>query len=268
MKKRIAVFLIVLAFVVGVALGNFLSPYISVVGESYEQVSEAITIVSLKENMKTIEKAVKKFSWENGHYPESSSVSWLKKEVGMNFENPITYKTGEGKAYMSGSASKPGIIGFESDSKGKFCKITGYGVDDAIELSLSPKDIKEPASEEKIKEEKSTSGTIETSEKSTKESSWNILNANTKVTERGIEKWKFFWEFTVYNQEKKPITLMATVEFMDKKGSIIADEVLQNLDIPEESSRTLNGYTLINADIADRVQEINIKAKREIFVQQ
>jgi len=267
MKKRIAVFLIVLAFVVGIALGNFLSPYISVVGESYEQVSETITIVSLKENMKTIEKAVKKFSWENGHYPKSSSVSWLKKEVGMDFENPITYKTGEGKAYMSGSASKPGIIGFESDLKGKFCKITGYGIEDAIELSLKPKTL-EQSKTEGAKEEKSASGTIGTSEKSTKESSWNILNANTKVTQRGNEKWKFFWEFTVYNQEKKTITLMATVEFLDKEGSIIADEVLQNLDIPEESSKTLNGYTLINADIADRVQEINIKAKRKIFVQQ
>ncbi len=267
MKKRIAVFFIVLAFVAGIALGNFLSPYLSVVGESYEQVSEAITIVSLKENMRTIEKAVKKFSWENGHYPENSSVSWLKKEVGMDFENPITYKIGEGKAYMSGAANKPGIIGFESDSKGKFCKITGYGIEDAIELSLKPKTL-EKSKTEGAKEEKSASGIIETSEKRIEKSNWNILNANTKVTERGNEKWKFFWEFTVYNQEKETITLMATVEFVDKKGSIIADEVLQNLNILGETSKTFNGYTLINADIADRVQEINIKAKREKFVQQ
>ncbi len=264
MKKRSAVFLIIVAFIAGVALGHLMSPYISVVGESYEQVSEAITIVSVKENMKIMEKAAKKFSWENGYYPKNSSVSWIKRELGIAFENPITYKTGENKAYMSGEADKPGIVGFESDSLGKVCRITGYGVDDAIELSLEPK----TATEGKIKEEKSTSGKIVASGKDLEEPTWNIFGANTKVTERGSEKWKFFWEFTVYNQEKESINLTATVEFLNKEGSIIADEVLQNLDISGESSKTFNGYTYINADIADRVQEINIKAKREKFVAQ
>ncbi len=268
MKKRSAVFLIILAFVAGVALGHLMSPYISVVGESYEQVSEAITIVSVKENMKTIEKAAKKFSWENGHYPKNSSVSWIKRELGIAFENPITYKTGEDKAYMSGEAKKPGIVGFESDSLGKLCRITGYDVEDPIELSLSAREKEKTTIEEKAKEEKTTSGKIEIPEEHTEKSTWNIFGANTKVTERDNEKWKFFWEFTVYNQEKEPITLTATVEFLNEEGSIIADEVLQNLGIPEEASKTFNGYTLINADIADRVQEINIKAKREKFVQE
>jgi hypothetical protein len=262
MKKRIAIFLILLAFVAGVVVGHLMSPYISIFGESYEQVSEAITIVSVRENMKTIEKAAKNFFRENGHYPKNSSVSWLKKEVGIDFENPITFKTGEGKAYMSGEADKPGIVGFESDSLGELCRITGYGVEDIIELSLEPK----TAPEGKTKEVKSTSGKIEQREEPTEESTWNIFGANTKVTERGNEKWKFLWEFTVYNQEKESINLTATVEFLNKEGSIITEEVLQNLDVPGESSKTFNGYTFINADIADRVQEINIKAKREKFV--
>ena len=152
MNKRIAVLLIILAFVAGVALGHLMSPYISVVGESYNQVSEAITIVSVKENMKTIEKAAKKFAWKNGSYPKNSSVSWIKKDLGIAFENPITYKTGENKAYMSGEADKPGIVGFESDSLGEICRITGYGVDDAVELSLSEKDVKKdiPVEKEKL----------------------------------------------------------------------------------------------------------------------
>ena len=266
MKKRIAIILILLAFLAGVIVGHLMSPYISIFGESYEQVSEAITIVSVKENMKTTEKAVKKFSWENGRYPKSSDVSWIKKEVGVALENPITYKTGEGKAYMSGEADRPGIVGFESDSAGTICRITGYGVDDAIELTLHEKVTEKPTSE--IKEEKSTSGKIEGVEKDTEESTWNIFGANIKVTERSNEKWNFFWEFTVYNQEKEPITLTATVEFSNNEGTIIADETLQNLDIPGEASKTFNGYTLINADIADRVQEINIKAKREKFVEE
>ena len=268
MKKRSAVLLIILAFVAGVALGHLMSPYISVVGESYNQVSEAITIVSVKENMKTTEKAVKKFSWKKGYYPKNSSVSWIKQELGIAFENPITYKTGENKAYMSGEADKPGIVGFESDSLGKNCKITGFGVDDAIELSFSEKDLKKDISAEKEKEEKSTSGKIVSSGKNTEEPTWNIFGAETKVTERGNEKWKFFWEFTVYNQETESINLTATVEFLNKEGSIIAEEALQNLSIPGESSKTFNGYTYINTDIADRVQEINIKAKREKFVTQ
>ncbi len=266
MKKRIAIFLILLAFVAGVVVGHLMSPYISIFGESYEHVSEAITIVSVNENMKTIEKAVKKFSWENGRFPKNSSVSWIKEEVGVAFENPITYKTGEGKAYMSGEAEKPGIVGFESDSAGTICRITGYGVEDPIELSLNEKDTKKSTIEEK--EEKSTLGKIEDLEKDAEESTWNIFGANIKVTERGNEKWNFFWEFTVYNQEKETITLMANVEFSDQDGAIIADETLQNLDIPAESSKTFNGYTSINAGIADRVQEINIKAKREKFVQE
>jgi len=264
MKKRLAIFLIVVAFISGVALGHFLSPYISVFGESYEQVSEAITIVSVKENMKTIEKAVNRFARENGHYPQSSSVTWLKQEVGMDFENPITYKIGEGKAYMSGRSDKPGIVGFESDSAGLYCRITGYGTEDPIELTLADKKIKETVPEEKI--EKSASGKIGETEEN-KEESWNILGANTKITEKGDDTWKFFWEFTVYNHEKEPITLTATVEFLNTEGSIIADEDLQNLNVPEEASKTFNGYKLINADIADRITEINIKAKREKFIQ-
>jgi hypothetical protein len=263
MKKRIAIILILLAFVVGVALGHLMSPYISAVGESYEQVSEAITIVSVKENMKTIEKAAKNYARENGHYPKNSSVLWLKEEVGADFENPITYKTGKDKAYMSGEAYKPGIVGFKSDSLGKTCRITGYDVEDAIELSL---DEPKTATEEKAKEEKSTSSKIEASGAHTEETTWNIFGANTKVTEKGNEKWKFFWEFTVYNQEKESINLTATVEFLNKEGSVLENEVLRNLEVPGESSRTFNGYISINAGIADRVQEINIKAKREKFV--
>ncbi len=265
MKKRLAIFLIVTAFLVGIALGNFLSPYISALGESYEQVSEAIAIVTVKENMKTIEKAARKYSWGNGHYPKNNSVSWFKKEVALDFENPITYKTGEGNAYMSGGANKPGIVGFESDSAGNFCRITGYGVEDTINLFLGYKDSKQLATGEK--DEKTASGEVKILEKSAETTTWNIFGANTKVTDKGAETWRFFWEFTVYNQEKEPITLMATVEFLDKNGSIIADEILQNLNIPGESSKTFNSYTLINANIADRVTEINIKAKREKFVQ-
>jgi len=265
MKKRVAVFLIVVAFIGGVALGHFLSPYISVFGESYEQVSEAITVVSVKENMKTIEKAVNRFARENGHYPQSSSVTWLKQEVGMDFENPITYKIGEGKAYMSGRADKPGIVGYESDSLGLHCRITGYGAEDAVELSLADKKPKEIMPEEEF--EKSASGIIGDSGESKGEESWNVLGADTKITEKGDDTWKFFWEFTVYNHEKESITLAATVEFLNTEGSIIADEHLQNLNVPEEASKTFNGYTLINTDIADRITEINIKAKREKFVQ-
>jgi len=266
MKKRSAVFFIILAFIAGVVLGHLLSPYISVVGESYEQVTEAITIVSVKENMKTAEKTVKKFAWEKGYYPKNSSVSWIKEELGIAFENPITYKTGEGKAYMSGEADKPGIVGYESDSTGQFCIITGYGVEEPIELYLSAKETKKPAGE--TEKEKTASGEIEVKESETGETAWNIFGANIKVKEKGNEEWNFFWEFTVANHEKEAISLTATVEFLNSEGSIIAEEKLQNLEIPGESSKTFNGYSSINADIADRVQEINIKAKREKFVTQ
>jgi hypothetical protein len=264
MKKRVAVFLIVVAFIGGVALGHFLSPYISVFGESYEQVSEAITIVSVQENMKTIEKAVTSFARKNGHYPKNNSVTWLRKEIGMDFENPITYKIGEGKAYMSGRADKPGIVGYESDSLGLHCRITGYSAEEPIELSLSDYKTTEKIIEEK--DEKFASSKIE-GIREVEAESWNIKGANTKISEKGKDEWRFFWEFTVYNQEKEQITLTATVEFLNEEGSIIADENLQNINVPEEASRTFNGYKLINADIADRVAEINIKAKREKFVQ-
>jgi hypothetical protein len=266
MKKRSAIILIILAFVAGVILGHLLSPYISVVGESYEQVTEAITIVSVKENMKTVEKAAKKFAWEKGYYPKNSSVSWIKEELGIAFENPITYKTGEGKAYMSGESDKPGVVGYESDSTGQFCTISGYGVEEPIRLSLSAKETEKPASE--ATEEKTVSSEIEVVESNTEQTAWNIFGANVKVKEKGNEEWNFFWEFTVANQEKEPITLTATVEFLNSEGSIISDENLQSLEIPGESSKTFNGYSSVNADIADRVQEINIKAKREKIVQE
>jgi hypothetical protein len=266
MKRKTALFLIVLAFIAGVTVGYLLFPYISIFGKSYKQVSEEIIASSLQKNMKTIEKAVKKYASQHGHYPKMSSVLWLKNELPLDFENPITYKTGEDKAYMSGSADKPGIVGFESDSTGKFCRITAYGIEDAIELSLVPEAPKEVKIEE-VKEEKFTSEKIEVSKEEKVESTWNIFGANTKVTEKSNDKWKFFWEFTVYNQEKEHIMLTATVEFLDKDGAIIEDKILENIDVPGEASKTFNGYTLISADIADRIKEINIKAKREKLVQ-
>jgi hypothetical protein len=265
MKRKTALFLIVLAFIAGVTVGYLLFPYISIFGKSYKQVSEEIIASSLQKNMKTIEKAVKKYASENGHYPKMSSVLWLKNELPLDFENPTTYKTGEGKAYMSGKADKPGIIGFESDSNGRFCRITAYEVEDAIELSLEPGAPEEIKTEE-TKEGKFISEKNEVSKEEKEESTWNIFGANTKVTEKNNDRWNFFWEFTVYNQETESIMLTATVEFLDKEGATIEDEILQNIDIPGEASKTFNGYTLINADIADRIKEINIKAKREKFV--
>jgi hypothetical protein len=265
MKKKTALFLIFMSFIVGIVVGHLLSPYISIFGKSYKQVSEEITISSLQENMKTIEKAVRKYASKNGNYPKMSSVLWLKNELPLDFENPITYKTGEGKAYMSGYADKPGIVGFESDSTGNSCRITAYGVEDAIELSLVPESPKEAKIEE-VKEEKFTPEKIEASKEEINESSWNIFGANTKVTEKNNDKWKFLWEFTVYNQEKESISLTATVEFLNKEGTTIEEETLQNINVPGESSKTFNGYTLINTDIADKIKEINIKATREKFV--
>jgi hypothetical protein len=267
MKRNTALSLIALAFIAGITIGYLLSPYISIFGKSYKQVSEEIIVASLQENMKTIEKTVEKYASKYGHYPKMSSISWLEKELPLDFENPITYKTGEGKAYMSGSADKPGIIGFESDSTGSYCRITAYGVEVAIELSLAPKAPKEVKIKE-TKEGKFTSEKIEVSEEEKVESTWNIFGVNTKVTEKSNDKWKFFWEFTIYNQEKESIFLTAIVEFLNKESEILEEEILQNIDIPGESSKTFNGYTLINADMADRIKEINIKASREKFVQQ
>ncbi len=267
MKRKAALFLISLAFIAGVTVGYLLSPYISIFGKSYKQVNEEIIAASLQKNMKIIEKAVKKYASEKGHYPKMSSVLWLEKELPLDFENPITYKTGEGKAYMSGRADKPGIIGFESDSNGKFCRITAYEVEGVIELSLEP-GVSEEVKTEETKEEKIISGKNEVSKEEKEDETWNIFGANTKVMEKSNDKWNFFWEFTVYNQETEPIMLTATVEFLNKEGAIIEDEILQNINIPGELSKTFNGYTLINADIADRIKEINIKATREKFVQE
>jgi hypothetical protein len=267
MKRNVAFVLIVLAFIAGVTVGYLLSPYISIFGKSYKQVSEEIIVTALQGNMKTIEKAVQKYASKYGHYPKMSSISWLEKELPLDFENPITYKTGEGKAYMSGSADKPGIIGFESDPAGKFCRITAYEVADAIELSLEPK-VPEEVKIEEAKEEKFTPEKTEVLKEEKIESTWNIFGANTKVTEKSNDNWKFFWEFTIYNQEKESIFLTATVEFLSKESEIIVDEILQNINVPGESSKTFSGYTLINADIADKIKEINIKASREKFVQQ
>jgi hypothetical protein len=266
MKGKTSLLLISLAFIAGVVVGHLLSPYISIFGKSYKEVSEEIIITSLQENMKTIEKAVKEYASKHGYYPKMSSVLWLKNVLPLDFENPITYKTGEDKAYMSGSADKPGIVGFESDSAGRFCRITAYGVEDAIELSLVPKAPGEVQIEE-VQEKRSTLEKIEVSKEEKDEPTWNIFGANTKVTKKNNDKWKFFWEFTIYNQEKESIMLTATVEFLNKEGAIIEDEPLQNINVPGESSKTFNGYTLINAQIADKVKEINIKAKREKFVQ-
>ncbi|MEO0293382.1 MAG: hypothetical protein ABIN61_04055 [candidate division WOR-3 bacterium] len=262
MKKGVAIFLIFIAFFIGVGIGYFFAPYISKSLESYREVTNVVIISSLKENMRIMEIEAKKYAEKYGHYPKNSSVSWL--ETPLEIENPITYKRGEGEAYTSGKANKPGIIGFESDINGTFCKITGYGVNDTIKLYLGAK----ASSEEK--KEKIDEGTLlgrrKVEEDSVKSSSWDIIGIHSKIVEKNIDNWKFFWEFTVYNQEKNNISFSGKINFINKKGITVTTEILENLEVPGASSKTFNGYTLINADLAAEVEEVDVKLKREKFV--
>ena len=88
-----------------------------------------------------------------------------------------------------------------------------------------------------------------------------IVDIDARVTESNPTWWKYAWRLTIRNSGSSPVSLTATIEFQDKDGFIIDEDVEYNLYVPAGKAKTFTGYALIDADVARNVSNIAAKVR-------
>jgi len=87
----------------------------------------------------------------------------------------------------------------------------------------------------------------------------SITDIDGKVTESNDMWWKYAWKLTVKNPKSRPVNFSCIIEFQDKDGFPIDQDLQYGLAIPANSERTFTGYVLIDAKTAPNVSNIVAK---------
>ena len=91
------------------------------------------------------------------------------------------------------------------------------------------------------------------------EPSLQIVRVATKVTEKNDAYYKFSWILTVKNDADVGKSFTARVEWLDREGFIIDDDVAYDLTIDAKEEKHFTGYTLTDTDMASTIS--NVRAK-------
>ncbi len=86
-----------------------------------------------------------------------------------------------------------------------------------------------------------------------------IVDINTRVTESNSTWSKFAWVLTVRNDSATPTTLTATIEFLDKDGFVVDDDIERGLVLPALGEKTFRGYDLVDAAVAGSIDQVSAK---------
>jgi|GEM_PF-3881949 len=86
-----------------------------------------------------------------------------------------------------------------------------------------------------------------------------IVEINTRVTESNSTWSKFAWVLTVRNDSATPTTLTATIEFLDKDGFVVDDDIQRGLVLPAFGEKTFRGYDLVDATVAGSIDKVSAK---------
>ncbi len=228
MEKSLSIMFIVLAFVIGVLVGVLAIPPLG--SSATNSFSSNVKSVkeSVENNMRNFQVAAEIFRVDSGYYPKNSDISWASEYLLGNFKNPVNGKEGPDFAYMSGTAKKAGIVGYESDRNGYKYVITGHGVNGLLNQTLKPRKIPD----------------------------WKIVNIKSDITEANDIWWKFVWWLTIKNNSNEAITLNAKIKFVDENGNLLHDSYQNKLHLKPREEKTFNGYEVIDDDIAANVASV------------
>ncbi len=100
----------------------------------------------------------------------------------------------------------------------------------------------------------------------TQEPSIQIVNIATKITEKNDAYYKFSWILTVKNDADSSKSFTARIEWLDKDGFIIDDDIAHDLTIGANKEKHFTGYTLTNADVASTVSNVRAKIQANTIV--
>ncbi len=87
---------------------------------------------------------------------------------------------------------------------------------------------------------------------------WEISNLKYQITEKTNSWWKFSWQATLKNNTSSVVEFYITVNFLDRSGYIVDDDIEIPLVFSPGEQRVVRGYTLIDVDIASDVHDIEV----------
>ena len=108
----------------------------------------------------------------------------------------------------------------------------------------------------------SPSATAAAAVPATNDSSWEIVEVGSKVTEQNNSWWKYAWRVVVKNNGVSPIAVRATVELQDSGGFIVDEGDSEVTPIRPGEAATITGYELVTASVAPNVAKTNAKVRK------
>ena len=88
---------------------------------------------------------------------------------------------------------------------------------------------------------------------------WEIIELTYKVTEKNPSWWKFAWQTTLKNNTSSKVDFFINVNFLDREGFIVDDDIENPPIFNPKEHRTIRGFALIDSDIASTVHDIEIE---------
>jgi len=85
---------------------------------------------------------------------------------------------------------------------------------------------------------------------------WKIYNIRYQVTEKNDTWWKFSWQLTLKNNTSSIVNFLVNVNFVDRNGFIIDDDINNPPEFTPKEQRTIKGYALIDAELAPNVKDM------------
>ncbi len=88
---------------------------------------------------------------------------------------------------------------------------------------------------------------------------WDIVEVDSRVTERNDTWWRYAWKLTLKNKSESPQRFEAEIEFQDADGFVIDSGSASGLIVPANSDKVFTGYELVRTPGAARVAKTNAK---------
>jgi hypothetical protein len=86
-----------------------------------------------------------------------------------------------------------------------------------------------------------------------------IVNIDTKVTEKNSVWWRFSWVLTIKNSSDRDRTISPVLKWVDKDKFVLDQDTQYSLVVPAGQEATFNGYQLIDITTAQSVEGIEVE---------
>lgn len=92
---------------------------------------------------------------------------------------------------------------------------------------------------------------------------WEIVEIDSRVTERNDTWWRYAWRLTLRNTGTSTRAFSATIEFQDRDGFVIDSDKARNLVVPGGEQRSFTGYKLVRVPGARSVDRTAAKVHEQ-----